>query len=102
MGKNDMPRQMVMATATGFYRNALVERGTTFALLSVSDFSPSWMKKVDESAPDMIPATDPRRASRPGERPALSALTPLPTPAGAKPGDRVTVPAMRTADQAVI
>lgn len=102
MGKNDMPRQMVMATATGFYRNVLLERGKTFALITPSDFSASWMTKVDESAPDMIPAADPRRASRPGERPALSALTPLPTPAAAKPGDTVTVTATRTADQAVI
>lgn len=98
-----MPRQMVMATATGFYRNALVERGTTFALISASDFTPAWMKKVDESAPDMIPtAADSRRGSRPGERPALSALTPLPTPAGAKGDTTVTAPATRTADQAVI
>jgi hypothetical protein len=100
MGKNDTPRQMVMATATGFYRNALVERGTTFALVSVSDFSSAWMKKVDESAPDMIPAADPRRGSRPGERPAVSALTPLPT-IGTTKGDAVAVKGPRVNDQAV-
>lgn len=93
--------QMVMATQTGFYRNTLLERGRTFALLAPTDFESKWMVKAPADAPDTIAAPDPRRQLRPGERPAVSALTPLPTLAPAKPGG-VDVAQGPTGDRAVI
>jgi hypothetical protein len=93
----EQPRTMVQATQAGFYRNTYLTRGMTFALITPSDFSSRWMRKVDATALDMIKPADPRRASRPGERSALSAFTPMPDAAPAKPGD-----AVRVADQSVI
>jgi hypothetical protein len=93
-------RVMVMATATGFYRNVLVTRGQTFALVNASDFSDRWMVKAAADAPDTIPAADPKRQTRPGERPADAVV--VPTPAPAKPGGPSTVKPTPTGDQAVI
>jgi len=97
----DTQKQMVQATQAGFYRATYIERGMTFALVSVSDFSAKWMVKVGPEAVDMIKPADPRRQTRPGERPAVSVLAPLPTAPGAKPGDvtRVKTP---TGDESVI
>jgi len=69
-------RQMVRATQTGFYRAQLVTPGTTFALISPSDFSSKWMVKVDASEPDQLVAAYTTRKRRPGEEPASSAFTP--------------------------
>jgi hypothetical protein len=93
----EQPRVMVQAIALGFYRNQLVPRGTTFALLTPADFTDKWMRKAAADAPDQLKAADPRRASRPGERPAVSVFEPLPAATPAKPGD-----GGRVADQSVI
>lgn len=96
---NEHARQMVMATATGFYRNQLVTRGMTFALITPSDFAAKWMVKTSAEAPDQIAKPDAKRQTRPGERPASSDLAPLPAPA--KPGGPSTT-STPTGSQSVI
>lgn len=100
--QHDAPaRQMVQATAAGFYRSTYIERGQTFALISPTDFAPKWMVKVSADAVDMIKPADPKRAQRPGERPASSVHVVMPAPV--KPGGPSTYSGTApTGDQAVI